>query len=64
MSALLRTPGAKPAVVVIDEEMDGMSLYSSPEVGTPRNAQRVSEALYRDTANSLGEDVDTVEIWE
>ncbi len=59
MSALLRTPGANPAVVVMDDDIDGMSLYSSFGFDMPRNEHRVSEALYRDMAHSLGGDVDT-----
>jgi hypothetical protein len=45
MSTLRRTPGEKPAVDVTDDDMDGMSLYSSPGVGMPRNEHLVSVVL-------------------
>lgn len=43
----------------MDDDIDGMSLYSSFGFGMPRNAHRVREVLYRDMAHSLGGDVDT-----
>jgi hypothetical protein len=54
MSPLLLTPGAKPDVPVTDDEIDGPSLYSSSRECIPRNAHRVSDALCKDIAHSLG----------
>lgn len=48
-----------PGAVLTDEDMEGISLYSSSDVGTPRNAQRVNVVLYRDIAHSLGDDTET-----
>jgi len=36
-----------------------MSLYSSPDFGTPKKEHLVSDVLYSDIAHSLGEETDT-----
>lgn len=59
MASLLRTLLVMPGAVLTDEDMEGISLYSSSDVGTPRNAQRVNVVLYRDIAHSLGDDTET-----
>ena len=60
----LRTLLVVPGMVLTDEEIADMSLYSPPFSDTPRNTHRVSEVLKRDTAHSLGEDTDTNRIIE
>ena len=39
--------------------MEGMSLYSSPLLGTPRKEHLVREVLYSDTAHNFGDETDT-----
>ena len=51
-------------MVLIDDEIADMSLYSPPFSDTPRNTHRVSEVLNRDSAQSFGEDTDTNRIIE
>ena len=42
-----------------DDDMVAMSLNSSPELPIPKNAHLVREVLYKDTAQSFGEDTET-----
>jgi hypothetical protein len=51
-------------MVLTDEEIADMSLYSPPFSGTPRNTHRDSEVLKRDIAHNLGNDTDTNQIIE
>ena len=51
-------------MVLTDDEIADMSLYSPPFSDTPRNTHRVSEVLNRDSAQSFGEDTDTNRIIE
>ena len=39
--------------------MEGMSLYSSPLLGTPRKEHLVREVLYSDTAHNFGDETET-----
>ena len=51
-------------MVLTDDEIADMSLYSPPFSGTPRNTHRDSEVLKRDIAHNFGSDTDTNQIIE
>ena len=53
-----------PGMVLTDDEIADMSLYSPPFSDTPRNTHRVSEVLKRDIAHNVGDDTDTNQIIE
>lgn len=55
----LRTLLVVPGIVLTDDEIADMSLYSPPDSDTPRNVHRVSEVLKRDIAHSFGDDTET-----
>ena len=46
-------------MVVTDDAVEGISLYSSPLFGTPRKEHRVSDVLQSDTVHNLGEETET-----
>jgi len=46
-------------MVLTDDEIADMSLYSPPFSNTPRNTHRVSEVLNSDIAHNFGNDTDT-----
>lgn len=46
-------------MVLTDDEIADMSLYSCPDSDTPRNTHLVSEVLKRDIAHNFGSDTDT-----
>lgn len=46
-------------VPITDEDVTAISLYSSPDFSTPRNAHLVREVLYSDTAHNFGDDTET-----
>jgi len=60
----LRTLLVVPGMVLTDDEIADMSLYSPPFSDTPRNTHRVSEVLKRETAHNFGDDTDTNRIIE
>jgi len=51
-------------MVLTDDEIADMSLYSPPFSDTPRNTHLVSEVLKRDIAHNFGNDTDTNRIIE
>ena len=45
MAFRLRTPLVAPGIVLTEDEIAAMSLYSSPDFDTPKKAQRVNDVL-------------------